>query len=424
MSLLQVRIEVDGEQIAVGKIAYNDWRSAVFSYDESYLENSGKAISLSLPLQREFFSAEQTKNFFEGLLPEGFTRRAVAQWLQVDENDYVAILRGLGTECLGAVQIIDETFSDESHYERLGLNEVKALANEGAEKSAAIMTETHLSLAGASGKVGLYYSDEDTAWYLPKGIAPSTHIVKQSHVRLKNIVANEQLALMTARRLGIDTSESFIVNTGTCQDGDVLLASKRYDRTFLNSTRRIDGLPRPLRLHQEDFAQALGIGAENKYEKPGQHYMKMVFELLGRYSVQPIKDKLELWRRIVFNYLIGNTDGHIKNFSLLYSSDLSKISLAPAYDVVSTTVYPQSTRKMSIAIAGEFLLDNISRDTFMTAAGEAGLGKKLAGEIIDELRDGFISALEESADELAGNGFENAVEIAKRIEQTGGIAII
>jgi len=50
----------------------------------------------------EEFSIQQTKNFFEGLLPEGFSRRAVANWAKVDENDYLSILAELGRECLGA----------------------------------------------------------------------------------------------------------------------------------------------------------------------------------------------------------------------------------------------------------------------------------------------------------------------------------
>ena len=49
-------------------------------------------------------------------------------------------------------------------------------------KSTEILLDTHLSLAGASGKVGLYYDEAGDSWYLPRGLAPSTHIVKQSHV--------------------------------------------------------------------------------------------------------------------------------------------------------------------------------------------------------------------------------------------------
>lgn len=57
--------------------------------------------TISLPFQKEPFSAEKTKNFFESLLPEGFSRRAVADWIKTDEYDYLAILKALGKECLG-----------------------------------------------------------------------------------------------------------------------------------------------------------------------------------------------------------------------------------------------------------------------------------------------------------------------------------
>ncbi|CCY58926.1 hipA-like N-terminal domain [Clostridium sp. CAG:632] len=59
------------------------------------------------------------------------------------------------------------------------------------------------------------------------------HIVKQSHVRLKKIVANEQLSLLTAKHLGIEIPESFIVTTNRNDDEAVLFATKRYDRQFV-----------------------------------------------------------------------------------------------------------------------------------------------------------------------------------------------
>lgn len=53
----------------------------------------------------------------------------------------------------------------------------------GASKSAQFLAKAHLSLTGASGKTGLYYDNKD-GWYMPFGTAPSTHIVKQSHVSM------------------------------------------------------------------------------------------------------------------------------------------------------------------------------------------------------------------------------------------------
>lgn len=423
MNRLKVFIEISGTLIMVGEMLYSNSRDAVFGYSSEYLAlDIAVPISVSLPLQKELFSSEQTKNFFEGLLPEGFTRRAVAQWLRVDEGDYLSILKGLGAECLGAIQIIDDDYQEVSRYEKLKLSEVQALANEGATKSAAIMTETHLSLAGASGKVGLYWDEIGKTWYLPKGLAPSTYIVKQSHVLLKNIVANEQLALLTAKKLGINVAESFIVNLGAGEDENVLLASKRYDRTFEGSVKTISNLKCPLRLHQEDFAQALGISSANKYERSNDNYLVRIFELLRKYSVNPLADRLELWRRLVFNYLVGNTDGHIKNFSLLYGSNLKGTRLAPAYDIVSTTVYKQSTRNLSICLGQECRIDNITKDIMLQGAKQVGLGVKLANNSVDEMIDGFENALGSATEELTKQGFVNAEDIAELILKTGGIA--
>ena len=226
MGNLIVSMERGGVLRPVGRIVGNDASDSRFAYSEDYLKSDGAApISLSLPLRPEPFSVAQTKNFFEGLLPEGFTRRTVAQWMHVAEDDYLPILHGLGRECLGALCITADGEESEAAYTRITAKEVQALAAEGAAKSAELVTKSHLSLTGVSGKVGLYYHAEDGTWYLPRGTAPSTHIVKQSHVRLDGIVANEQLSLLTAARCGIDIAGSFIINTGRGADREVLFAT-------------------------------------------------------------------------------------------------------------------------------------------------------------------------------------------------------
>ena len=96
----QIYMEVDGKQVYVGNIYGNSAKDARFCYAEEFLNASyGAPISISLPFGTKDFSPEQTQKFFEGLLPEGFTRRAVAGWLHVDENDYISILSALGQEC-------------------------------------------------------------------------------------------------------------------------------------------------------------------------------------------------------------------------------------------------------------------------------------------------------------------------------------
>ena len=422
---LIVSIERRGKQRYIGTIEGTSPSDARFQYDEGYLRDPDSApISISLPLQEELFPAQQTKNYFEGLLPEGYTRRTVAQWMHVDENDYLSILHGLGRECLGAIQIRTEDEEIQASYETVSQDEIRALAEEGVSKSTELVTRAHLSLTGASGKVGLYYDSVHDRWFIPWGTAPSTHIVKQSHVRLNDIVTNEQLSLITARNCGIDIPESFIIDTGSGKENEVLFATARYDRSWPDHPETINGLPCPFRLHQEDFAQALGILSSEKYEKRPSGYLRMMFEILRRYSSDPIRDQIKLWDIVVFNYLVGNTDAHIKNSSLLYSPDMKSVRLAPAYDLVSTTVYEQSTREMAFYIGGELLIDHITRESFRKAALEIGISKRIAEERFDWMRDRFISGLTQSAEILSDSGYPIAAAIRDKILRTGGISFL
>ncbi|MCR5080161.1 MAG: HipA domain-containing protein [Treponema sp.] len=416
---LKVQIEIDGQFVQTGHITGSSFQDAVFAYDESYIASTAaRSISLSLPLSKKDFDAESTKTFFDGLLPEGFTRQCVADSIHASSDDYISILRELGSECLGAIQIIDEDKPViKAGYTPLTIEEIKALAKEGASKSAEIVVKSNLSLTGASGKVGLYYDESSGKWYKPQGAAPSTHIVKQSHVRYKNIVLNEQLCLLTAQKLGIEIPESFILQAqkGKVNDEDVLFATRRFDRNFDDGSRIIDGLKTPYRLHQEDFAQALGIKSVDKYEKTGQGYLKKMFDLLQKHSSNPIEDSLKLWKRAVFNCIIGNTDNHIKNSSIIYSKDLSSIRLAPFYDVVCTKIYESSTDEMSVSINGKLNINQITREDLEQEAKTCGLGSKIAMKIYDEVHDGIQKTLLGSADELSRAGFTEAQSMAEKI---------
>ena len=108
-----VNIEINGVLKKAGTLKEDSQGGAYFQYDEEYLsDRTARAISISLPKQNEAFSTSRTEVFFDGLLPEGFTRHAVADAMHLDENNYIPLLYLLGRECLGAVQITstDDTF--------------------------------------------------------------------------------------------------------------------------------------------------------------------------------------------------------------------------------------------------------------------------------------------------------------------------
>ncbi len=419
---LYISIEIEGKSTLAGIIEKDADNAPVFRYAPEYLASeTARPISVGFPLQTEAFSPNRTLSFFGGLLPEGFTRRAIANRLHVDETDYASILSALGCECIGAVRISDSPSDKTSKsYEELSAGQLNALAREGTVKSTEILAKTRLSLAGASGKVGLYYNDGK--WFLPYGTAPSTHIVKQSHVRLESIVLNECLSMTAARLIGIVSPECFVVNPASQADDKILFAIKRYDRIICEDAPLVNGLPCPFRLHQEDFAQALGVQAPLKYEPDGCQYLCDMFSLLKRFSANPIEDYMKLWRVTIFNFLIGNADNHLKNHALLYDKALKSIRLAPAYDILSTAIYDTCTRKASFRIGKKQFIDEIGRADFEQAAQICGIGKTVAMREFDSLANTFEKSLNQAAGILFDQGVRCIWAIYERIMKNGGFS--
>ena len=221
--------------------------------------------------------------------------------------------------------------------------------------------------------------------------------------------------MLAAAKCGLNTAESFIINTGKGNDSEVLFATKRYDRLINSDSKKVNGLERPFRLHQEDFAQAMGIPSANKYEPEGAEYALGMFDVLRRYSADPLADMVALWDRIVFSYILGNNDGHIKNYSLLRGINLKEIRLAPAYDIVCTTIYENSTRKMSFNIGGKADINDISESSFRELASSVGLGEKIAIDRFGMVLNHFESSLHASAKELSDMGFKGAENMADKI---------
>ena len=148
--------------------------------------------------------------------------------------------------------------------------------------------------------------------------------------------------------------------------------------------------------------------------------MKRMFDMLRQYSASPIEDQMKLWDIIVFHYLIGNTDGHIKNFSLLYDSSLGSVRLAPAYDIVSTIVYDSHSEQMAFNIGGDTDWDQLGRDSFERAAESIGLNNKIFMQRFDAMKERFIPALLQTAEQMQADGFDEALDIAHVIIEKHG----
>lgn len=323
----------------IGKII-KDRSDISFKYDKSWLEKKDAfPISISLPLNPESFDRHVSQAFFGNLLPESELREKIAKYFGFSiKNDY-ALLDAIGMECAGALMIIseDKTVPEEGYYIPICIDELNDMIENQKKRPLLIGKDgIRLSLAGAQDKLPLYI--KDNKFYLPQGVLASNSIIKPEIKNFKNTVHNEGFCMMLAQRVGLDVPDVNIL-----QGKNDILIVNRYDRKEEEN--------KVIRIHQEDFCQALGISYNQKYESEGGPKLIDCFNLIDNHSVQPALDKKRLIEFVVFNYYIGNADAHAKNISMLYKE--GGILLAPFYDLMSTLVYEGLSKKMAMKIGGE-----------------------------------------------------------------------
>ena len=387
---LGVSVEVCGVFERVGLIETLPGSGERFFYDERWAdEHPSWPLSLSLPVRREPFEKREMRPYFEGLLPEEDARKVVARQIGVSASSYLKLLRALAGECIGAVRLTDmddEGDPEVSSYEFAGPDRLAQIAGGGYQIAGSFARQSRLSIAGAQAKTGLYLDARDGEWYLPRGLAPSTHVVKPESDVFAGLVANERWCMGLARRCGIACARAFEVATPV-----PLLAVERYDRVFPDEPTFVDRLPVPLRLHQEDFCQALGVMTADKYEGGGRRYLPAVFDVIRSYSTDPLEDQARLIDLLAFNCVIGNCDAHLKNFGLLRSGDWRELRLAPAYDLVSTAAYRDLTRVMGMGIGQARTLDDVSASAFEEMARQVSIAPRLVAgrmrDLIERVRE-------------------------------------
>ena len=380
---LDVSVEVCGTFERIGQIETLPGSGEVFAYDERWVEeHPGWPLSLSLPIRRERFEKREIRPYFEGLLPEEDARKAIARQIGVSSSSYLKLLRSLGSECIGAVRITDmddEADSVIPSYAIVGLDSLAQIAEGGYQATASLARQSRLSIAGAQAKTGLYFDTLGGEWYLPKGLAPSTHVIKPENDLFFGLVDNERWCMGLAQECGIVCAHAFEITTPV-----PLLAIERYDRVFTDDPTLVDNLPVPLRLHQEDLCQALGVRTADKYEERGRQYLPAVFDIIRSHSTDPLEDQERLIDLLAFNCVIGNCDAHLKNYGLMRSGDWRELRLAPAYDLVSTAVYKNLTRVMGMGIGQAHTLDDVSASSFEEMARQVSIAPRL---VVGRLRN-------------------------------------
>lgn len=390
----------------VGSFVERDDRRIVFSYSRGWLtaarNGTAHALSVSLPLQDGEFAPEVVEAFIAGLLPDSVAhRRLLAQQLDIidDPTDF-AFLSKLGRDCAGAITVVPAgepiDHNEPPSYEILSDAQLEEYIRTLPQRPLLVDEEDGvlLSLAGVNDKAAVVVVKGQIA--LPHYGFPTTHILKPDIASLPESIRVEHFCLLLAKACGQVVPRTKIVKAGD----QIFMQMARYDRMLVPR----DNVQELVRLHQEDFCQALGYGPEKKYERKGGPSWSQCFGLL-KMAEEPVSATTALLDRAIFQYLVGNPDAHAKNYSLLYRKN-GGFKLAPFYDLNNAAAFRANFKKvkplMAMAIGGEFDRTEVTEGSWRKFAKDCGLSASFVFRRLKEMSQSILEAAPRLREEARG----------------------
>lgn len=341
----------------------------------SYLKEASEAISLSMPLKEKTFDDKNCRKFFRGFLPEDpKILEAMCQAIECLPKDTFSLLHEYGKECNGAISF--------------------CMLSEVQEEQEDPLIQTHHSthppvdfeqndgfglFSGNGIKIPVCIIEDKIS--TKKAGEPSTHFLKLGQ---PNKLINELFCLGLAKKMGIESvnAKLYPLTKG------VGLLVERFDR-------KLSDFYHLRSFHQEDLSQGLGYFATYKYEWEKGPSLKECFALLQK-TLVPAVARLQMAKRVMFHYLIGNTQVHGKNISLLYVVK-SKPILAPLYTAVATI---DDSLKMAMKIGEQDIIEDISTEDWQLFCKTVGFSFPIFKRMFCEFSGLILSHATAQRDEI------------------------
>lgn len=234
-----------------------------------------------------------------------------------------------------------------------------ALLEKDLEHLAVEVLKNNSSLSGVQRKLSVGISKDKTLRRLTFVKSDSQFIIKTPDHEIPDITENEHFIMQLASDIGLKTVESGLIKT---KNNGYLYITKRIDR--------VGGKKLPM----EDFCQLSNKLTEYKYQGS---YEKCAKEVIDKYSSRKQLDKIRFFNVIYFSYVVGNTDMHLKNFSLY--DDGSGFHLAPFYDLVSSYLLVGQD-EFALSLNGK--RKNFTKNDFIKFGENIGLSKELSMKLM------------------------------------------
>ena len=357
-------------------------------------------LSTALPVREDEYDAAATRNWFRGLLPENARLLEICRVLRLDPADWFAVLAEIGWECAGAVSVFPEGQSflgREEGFRKVSKEELADRLRALPRLPLDDRDSLRVSLGGYQEKICLTLGDavmkdgyaEIGTVLLPERGAVSTHILKPQPAEFSGMIEGEAWAMMAARCVTLCAETALL----RLESAPETLVVRRFDRC--GSDGRFE------RIHQEDCCQAMGNSPDDKYAtdagkpKKSDPSFKRIVEILRRYAVDPDLQVQRLFRQMLVNCVLGNTDAHAKNYALLHD-DAEGVTLAPMYDVVPACEITPLVKAIGMRIGGAIRFDRVDRDRVEAEAKSWGMPSRVIGALMGDTCDALLQGIEEA----------------------------
>lgn len=253
-----------------------------------------------------------------------------------------------------------------------------AIDETNLELLAAESTNKGYTVPGVQKKLSLHLFSERNKPRLTLVNYPTGYILKPQVTEFEALPESEQLVMCMADAAGISTVPHALI----MGNNSLAYITKRVDRIFEKDNVQM--------LAMEDFCQLDLRLTQDKYKGSYERCAKII----ERYSSRKGFDMTELYLRLVFSFIVGNSDMHLKNFSLIETEERSgRYFLSPAYDLLPVNVVmPEDKEQFALTMNGKKA--NIRRNDFLAFADKCGISRSSAEKMIAMLaakKDEFIA---------------------------------
>ena len=368
------QLDVWSNDQRVGSLREADdlWR---FDYDPQWMAAAG-GFSLSPCLARENSahvdgaSERPVQWYFDNLLPEEALRGVLAAEARLHAEDAFGLLAHYGAESAGSLVLLP---SGTAPSQETGLRklELKVLNQRILNMTMSSLTRDapkKMSVAGAQHKLLVVFKDGDL--YEPLANTPSTHILKPNHPgeTYAASVVNEYFCMRVAALVGLNVPP--VLRMYVPQPVYLI---ERFDRQADQASGAT------WRRHIIDTCQLLNKSRTFKYTGATLPALASAIE----HCRSKAAARLSLYRWLVFNFLIGNNDNHLKNVSFLQGPE--GVEIAPFYDMLSTQVWATKAmanekatwpnEALTIPLGSAKKFNGTSFDDLLAAGAQLGLAR-------------------------------------------------